>query len=178
MVDDIRSALEQLDKEWKDTAPAQGGGGGLPSGKVQLQLCETKSGRALVSKDSDGGIRARVGVEVINHHDEEFIGRRGSKSWTLVNGDGAPNEMGMSILKQDLKVLGIDDVDNLPATKIEPALEDCIGSVVDATVQHKTDSNGIERENVYFNSLAKSSPGKKAAPAAKASKKSSRKRAY
>ena len=158
MADDIRAKLAGLDSTWKDTPPAKGGGGGLPDGKAQLRLTEIKSGRAIVTQDSDSGIRARVGVEVVNCADDTFVGRRGSKSWTLINGDGTPNDMGMSILKTDLQVLGVDGVDTLPAGKIGDALVSCIGAVVDATIKHKTDPGGTERENIYFNGLAQAAP--------------------
>lgn len=146
---DLRSELENLDAAFKG-APVQQGRTVLPDGRYQFQLGVPRSG-ACVSKDRDGATRARVMLTVVSANNPELHGRKTTKSWTLVNSDGNLSEQGAGWFKGDLQTIGLNCAKLSDAGEVLMA---AAGTVVDATVQVKADSKGVERENVYFNALA------------------------
>jgi hypothetical protein len=147
-VTDVKAMLEAMDEEAEEVPARENQSAGIPDGKYQLAISAPSSG-ILVNQDSDGGTRARVVLEVVNAADDEVLGTKDSKSWTLVGSDGALNEMGVSILKTDLEVLGI------PFTKlseVDELLEKALGAVVNATVATKERDDRVYH-NIYFNTL-------------------------
>lgn len=175
-VKDLNAMLKRFDSQAKAIAPAEGSGGTkFPDGTYQFEVQAPSSG-IMVAEDNDGAVRARVVLECVQAPDEGLVGKKATKSWTMVDKDGNLSEMGVSICKGDLKTLGQDGIQG--TSEIPGALEAVLGTVVQAKVAHKTDANGIERENIYFNTLVKEAgtgkpaarPAAPAAPKAGASK--------
>lgn len=163
MPNDLRETLAAMDSQFQATPPAERAGD-LPEGKYQLQLGLTRGG-AVVNRDKDGSVRARVMLTVVAGPDDSLAGRKSSKSWNLAREarqqDGSKalemDERGVSYVKADLATLGA------PCEKLSqvgPAFMSVMGAVVDATVRHKDDDQGVTRVNIYFNALA--SPGEPA----------------
>ena len=156
MVENIRDTLKALSGKWDGVAPREGLGAHLPSARYQFEISAPSSG-VLVNKDSDGAIRGRIVLTVVGTSDAALEGKVTSKSWTIVDKDGSLSEMGVSILKADLELLGIPCAS--PAA-IPEALQAACGMIVDATVKLVKKDDGIERENIYFNACKGSAPGK------------------
>jgi len=152
---DIRKVLSSMKKKWADVQPRGGGFAPLPGGRYQFEIDLPET---VVGQDSDGAIRARIMLNVVAGPDPELEGRRTSKSWTLVQPDGTPNDIGLEILKRDLEILGLE-VDDL--SKLAEALQDAAGSIVNATVRVREDSAGVPREQIFFNSLQQPGPSAK-----------------
>lgn len=148
-MEDVRDVLKQFRGQYKKTE-AVAGFVELPAGRYQFEVSLPRSGVA-VGKDSDGAVRARIKLTAVVAPSAEFEGKGTSKSWTLVTAEGDLNELGVGILKADLELLGnpAAEMDDIPA-----CLEASQGAVVNATLQRKTDDTGVERSNIYFNSLA------------------------
>lgn len=163
----LRDMLKKLDGEYKGVDTITSTGGRLPDGRYQFRIGTTKAG-IIVNQDRDGGVRARVVLEVVSAADNSLIGRKVTQSWNIMSPDGSINDIGVGVLKGDLAVMGQDAVTK--ASEVPEALEACIGCVVEADVSHKakTDGSDDEWENIYFRQLAQapaeaSASGKKKA---------------
>lgn len=145
----VRDILSQFDDSFANT-PAADRSSTLTEGRYQFRVVLPKSG-AVVSQDKDNAIRARIALEVVVGPSPDSAGKKTSKSWTLVDKNGQPNEQSVGFLKADLKVLGAECV---KMSDVANALMSVIGAIVDSTVVIK-EKDGRKNENIYFNALAK-----------------------
>jgi hypothetical protein len=147
--DDIQALLSKFEKKWKGIQPRQPRGGVLEAGRYELEVGIPSSGK-VVGQDSDGGIRARITLTVRGAKDIELIGRTTTKSYTLVQPDGEPGELGMEIVKADLLLLGAGET---ALSDIGEAFAGVAGTVVDSTIRIKQDKAGNDQEQIFFNKL-------------------------
>ena len=147
---DLLSRLKKVNAQWRKAEVRQRGA--LPDGRYQMRL-ETLSGNTVVFADRDGGIRARVRLVVVNGPEEGLEGRSTTKSWTLLDKDGSPNEISLSILKSDLATLGID-VESLDIKDVPDAIVKHAGDILDVTIRNREDDAGIARQDAFINGLA------------------------
>jgi len=152
---DIRSILKRYQSSWQETSPMDTEL--LPRGRYQFQLHVEQP---VVHRDSDDRVRARILLEVVSGPEEAPVGRRTAKAYGLLDDEDNPDEMGLRILKTELGKLGID-VDELQLADVGDTLAKLDGAVVDANVVIK-EVDGVDRQNIYINSLA-SAGGAKAA---------------
>ena len=148
----LMDKLREQDGAFKDVeaAAASGERQPLPAGKYQFRVLEPAN-TGLVHEDTDGAVRARVSLEVEAAADDELIGRRTSKSWTLLTADGELNEMGVEYLKKDLRTMGVERED-YGLSEVETVMADILGVIVSAGLV-LNEKNGTKYENVYINSL-------------------------
>ncbi len=144
----LRDRLSQANGTWKQTEARKSGFKTLPPGRYHLKINAPSSG-AWVEENSDGAVRLRIPLEVVGANDESLVGQPTSKSYTLIQADGSFGEMGMSILKGDLEVLGVE-LPELP--KIGVALDSVVGTIVSCNVQ-TTEREGNVYNRIYFNSV-------------------------
>ena len=153
---DLLERLKKASDQWRKAEVRQRGA--LPDGRYQMEL-QPVSGGSVIFEDRDGAVRCRVRLRVVNGPEEGLEGRSTTKSWTLLDKDGNPNEISLSIFKTDLAALGID-TESLDLKDVPEALSQFFGSILDVAIRNREDEQGIARQDVFINGLA-AKPAKK-----------------
>jgi len=155
MAQSVRDRLRSAQEAWNG-AETRGRDLVLPQGDYQFRITGPPQGKPVIVEDRDKAIRARIVLEIVGGPDPSLVGKKTTKSWTLLDGTGDPNDVGLSILKGELERLGIETV--VEMDQIGDVLDSLTGAVVDAAVVVKTGNDGVERSNVYFNGMCEEPP--------------------
>lgn len=147
---DIGKLMRKYRKNWKDAEVIERGM--LPKGRYQLRLLPLAEGCSPIMIDSDNVIRARVLLEVVAGPERNLVNRKTTKAWNLFTAKGKPDKKGFSILKSDLNALAID-VEAVELEQIGETIASLSQCVIDSNIVNRTDEDGIERQNIYFNAL-------------------------
>ncbi len=138
--------LEDLDEEAQEVEAAETEGGDLqdiPStGNFQVEISEPGNS-GFLNTDSDGAMRARVVMRVVN--DPEVEGATDTKSWRITDQEGNLDEQSLSYLKSDLATMGIEFT---KLSEIDELLAQAEGTILN--IGRKENGDYV---NTYFNDM-------------------------
>ena len=150
MAEDIRDLLRKHSVAWKE-AETQNRDDfePLPAGNYQWEIGLSEK-KPAITRDNDKQVRARILLKTVSGP-EGTEGKIRSKSYTIFDDTGAPDERGLGYLKTDLKTLG-EDVDAFDLAGVPEALKRIVGIVANGQSKESPTTKG--RMNYYINGVA------------------------